>query len=64
MGKGIYLRLTGAIFGIVFCLHIFRLTLHWQVTIAGWTAPIWFSWPGMVASGALCVWAFRLAAAK
>ncbi len=64
MGQVIYFRLTGAIFGIVCCLHILRLIFHWQVVMAGWTAPLWFSWGGMVASGALCLWAFRLATGR
>jgi hypothetical protein len=64
MGEKIYLRLTGTIFGVVCCLHILRLLSGWPVMIGTWEAPLWFSWGGLPASGALSIWAFCLAARK
>jgi hypothetical protein len=64
MGKVIYLRLTGTIFGVICCLHLLRLIFQWQVVIAGWIVPLWLSWFGLAATGALCLWAYRTAAGK
>lgn len=55
-----YLIVSGAIFGLVACLHLARLVLGWQAQVGGWTVPFWLSWGGLVGAGALCIWAFRL----
>lgn len=57
-----YLQISGAIFGIVTIVHILRLAFGWSAEIAGWNVPLWVSWVAIVAAGALCVWALRLAA--
>jgi hypothetical protein len=59
---GRYLHITGAIFGIVAIVHILRLAFGWPAEIAGWSVPMWVSWVAIVLAGALCIWAFRLAA--
>ena len=56
-----YLRVSGAVFGVIALLHIVRLLLDWPAQVAGWVVPLWVSWIAILAAGALCVWAFRLA---
>ena len=57
-----YLLLSGTIFLIVACVHLARLFMGFDVTIAGHTAPHWASYPGLIIPGLLSFWAFRLAA--
>ncbi len=56
-----YLRISGLLFAVIALLHVIRLSLHWSAQIAGWTVPSWVSWMAVVATGALAVWALRLA---
>jgi hypothetical protein len=56
-----YLRISGALFGLIALLHVLRLLLRWPAQIADWTVPIWISWIGTLAAAALSIWAFRLA---
>ena len=56
-----YLRISGALFGLIALLHIPRLLLHWPAQIGDWTVPIWISWIATLAAAALSIWAFRLA---
>ena len=55
-----YLVISGVIFGLVSCLHLVRLAFGWPVEVGIWTVPFWVSWGGLVAAGALSIWAFRL----
>ena len=57
-----YLLISGTVFGVVTLLHVARLVLEWPAQLAGWTVPLWVSWIAILAAGALCIWAFRLAA--
>ena len=56
-----YTLLTGVIFGVLALAHVARLFLDWPVQVAGWAVPTWLSWIAIIATGALSVWAFRLA---
>lgn len=56
----LYLRISGAVFGVIAVLHGVRLLLDWPAQIAGWVVPLWISWIGILAAGALSAWAFRL----
>lgn len=55
-----YLRISGALFGLIALLHILRLLRHWPAQIADWTVPISVSWIATLAAAALSIWAFRL----
>ena len=55
-----YILISGAIFAVVALMHLLRLFFDWPAQIAGWAVPIWVSWIGVVAAGALCIWAFRV----
>jgi len=56
-----YILISGAVFGVVALVHAVRLLLDWPAQMAGWVVPMWVSWIAILAAGALCVWAFRLA---
>ncbi len=60
MTRKIYLRIAGAIFGVVAILHALRLLLGVQVVIGGYTFPMWFSWIGPFIAGYLSYEGFRL----
>jgi hypothetical protein len=57
-----YLVVSGLLFGAVTLLHLLRLVYAWPAQISTWSVPLWISWVGVVAAGALCAWALRLAA--
>jgi hypothetical protein len=59
-----YLGVSGAIFGMVAVLHVFRLLLDWPARIGTWSVPMWVSWAALLLAGVLCVWAFRLLGAS
>ena len=56
-----YIRISGVVFGAIALVHVVRLVLDWPAEVAGWVVPAWISWIAMFATGALCIWAFRLA---
>jgi hypothetical protein len=57
-----YLLVSGVVFGAVTLLHVLRLVLDWPAQVGSWAVPLWFSWCGVLAAGALCAWALSLAA--
>lgn len=38
------MTVTGAIFSLIALLHLARIALQWDATIAGWNVPMWLSW--------------------
>lgn len=60
MTRKLYLRIAGAIFGVVAMLHALRLLLGVQVVIGGSTYPMWLSWIGPFTAGYLSFEGFRL----
>ena len=61
MSQKTYFLVCGAVFFVVATAHIMRLIMGWEITIAGWTVPRWFSIPGLIFSGVLSAWGFILA---
>ncbi len=55
------LRVAGTILGIVAVIHLARLVTRFEVVFAGWPLPLWVNAVGVVLTGALCVWLWRLA---
>ncbi len=43
------------IFSLICLLHIARLIVGIDITIGGWTVPLWVSAPGALATGGLAV---------
>ena len=60
MNQRLYFLVTGTVFGIVSLVHLIRIFNHWNLTIGSWDAPMWVSYLGIVLTGSLSVWAFRL----
>lgn len=56
-----YLIISGSIFLLVALLHIARILFSVLVQIDTWIVPMWLSWGGVIAAGALCIWAYNLA---
>lgn len=54
------LRVAGTIFGVVALAHLWRLLARFEVVFAGWPVPLWVNAVGVVLTGALCVWLWRL----
>ena len=55
-----YLIISGSIFLFVALLHIARILFSVLVQIDAWIVPLWLSWGGFFAAGALSLWAYRL----
>ena len=53
MNQKTYLVLSGIIFIAVALLHAARMAFGWEVSVGGWTVPMWVSWAGLLASGFL-----------
>ena len=54
------LRVAGTIFGGIALGHLWRLVARFEVLFAGWPLPLWVNVIGVVLTGALCVWLWRL----
>lgn len=51
---------AGLIFLVVALMHFSRLALRWNVTLDGWTAPMWVSWVALPVAGYLAFEGLRL----
>jgi hypothetical protein len=45
--------IAGLIFSLIAVGHLLRLVYSWPMQIAGWTAPLWASWAGLLVAGFL-----------
>ncbi len=57
-----YLRLSGAILGLIALAQALRLVVQWPVTVGTFLVPLWPSVIAMLIAGSLSIWAFRLLA--
>jgi hypothetical protein len=55
-----YLGISGTVFGTVAVLHLLRLVLEWPAQLGDWIVPFWISWPALLLTGGLCIWAIAL----
>ena len=53
-----YIRITAAIFGVVAIAHAVRLILRVPIHAGSLEVPMWISYVGIVAPGALSIWGF------
>jgi hypothetical protein len=44
--------------------HLARIFLVWQVTIGGWTVPMWVSWIGFIVASGLAYLGLKYSAQK
>jgi hypothetical protein len=59
-----FCTVTSAIFAVVALIHLARIILVWQMTIGGWTVPIWVSWIGFVVASGLAYLGLKYATQK
>ena len=55
-----YLKVVGAVFGIVGIIHLARVLTEGNLTVWSWSAPVWLSWFGVVITLYLSYMSFRL----
>ena len=58
------LRVASVIFGLVAIAHALRLFKHAKITVATHAIPMEVSWIGIIVSGLLCIWMWRLSATR
>jgi hypothetical protein len=51
MTQKVYCTLVGALFVVGALVHLCRLFFGWPIVIAGWNAPLWASWIGLIIAG-------------
>lgn len=56
-----FLLVSGTFFTAMAGLHLGRILAGWDFVVGGWGAPMWVSGVAVIGSGALAIWAFRLA---
>lgn len=60
----IRLKVAGSVFLAVAVLHLVRLMLKWQITIAGTTIPMSASVIGFAVAGLLALWMLKPCSGK
>lgn len=60
MTKNHFVLLASFIFLMIGVVHIFRLLIGWQVSIAGFMVPMWIYWIEAFASLCLAFWGFKI----
>ncbi len=53
MNQKNYLQIVSGLFLVIALFHLLRLVYGWEAVIGGWTAPMWFSWVGLLVAGFL-----------
>ena len=48
-----YVSVVGTIFLIIAVMHLWRAFSGWEMTVGGWSAPVWASWVGFIIAGYL-----------
>jgi len=48
-----------ALFTLIALVHLLRLFTGWEVVVAGYVVPVWFSLPGLIIAGGLAVMVWR-----
>jgi len=58
------LRVASAIFAIFGIAHVARLATHSKVTVGHFAVPMELSWVALIVAVLLCLWMWRLSAAR
>ena len=53
MKKETYIKLSGTIFFLVAAFHLLRFINGWEVTLGGWSFPLWLSLLAVIGAGYL-----------
>jgi len=52
---------ASALFSVITVLHLTRVIQGWEVTIAAWQVPFWFSYVALIVAGVLGLQALKFA---
>jgi len=55
-----YLKVTGLLLTVGVVVHLLRILLGWEASIAGWSVPTWLSLVAVVVAGYLAYSAYKL----
>jgi hypothetical protein len=47
------------VFSVMALVHLVRLLTGWEVTVAGYVVPVWFSLPAFILTGGLAIMIWR-----
>jgi hypothetical protein len=53
-----YLVVSGALFGVIALVQLYRAVTQLPVQIGSVEVPVWVSWVAAVVTGGLCTWVF------
>lgn len=56
-----FFQISGIIFFVVALIHLLRILLNWQASVANWDVPMWISYIGLIVAGYLSYNALKLA---
>ncbi len=60
MTQKTYLKVTGLLLTAGAVVHLLRVLLGWEASIAGWSVPTWLSLIAVVLAGYLAYSAYKL----
>lgn len=61
MSKNNYFIVTAVVFTIIGAAHLARIVFGWPAEVGTFNVPMWFSYVGLIATGALAIFGFRFA---
>ncbi len=56
-----YFLATAILFSVIALVHLVRIILGWEATVAGWPVPMWLSWAAIVVTAVIAFYGLRLA---
>jgi hypothetical protein len=54
-----FTTITVIVFAVMALVHLVRLFTGWEVIIAGYVVPVWFSLPALIVTGGLAIMIWR-----
>jgi len=54
-----FTQIGAIVFAVVALVHLVRLFTGWEVVIAGYVVPVWFSLPAFIVAGGLAIMIWR-----
>jgi len=54
-----FTQIGAIVFAVVALVHLLRLFTGWEVIIAGYVVPVWFSLPAFIVAGGLAIMIWR-----
>jgi hypothetical protein len=54
-----FTKIAVIVFAVMALVHLVRLLTGWEVIIAGYVVPVWFSLPAFIVTGGLAIMIWR-----